>query len=409
MYNLAMYVFAAVIRLAAFFNSKARKMIEGQKHTFDLLKKNIEADKKYIWIHAASLGEFEQGRPLMEEIKALHPEYKILLTFFSPSGYEVRKDYQGVDLVCYLPFDINKNVSKFLSAANPDIAVFIKYEFWVNYLTQLHKKNIPTYIVSAIFRPKQVFFKWYGGIFRKVLSYFSGIFVQDKTSCELLSSIGIKENVVLSGDTRFDRVWSIREQAKELPVVEAFANENSGYCMLVAGSTWPEDEEILLRYFNFHSNIKLVIAPHVVNQDHLEHITQQLKRPFLYYSQANEKNIKDVDCIIVDSFGILSSLYRYGNIAYIGGGFGSGIHNVLEAAVYGIPVIFGPNYRKFKEAKDILQTGAGFSIKDENGFIGCMEKLSQEETFRMESGRKADKYVSGHVGATRIVIDHIRF
>ena len=380
----------------------------GQWKTNGILREKIDRNAKYIWFHASSLGEFEQGRPLIEKIKAEHPEYKILLTFFSPSGYEVRKNYGGADVVCYLPFDTPYRVKKFLDSSKPVMAIFIKYEFWDNYLSELKRRNIPVYIVSAIFRKEQLFFKWYGGMYRKVLSYFTHIFVQDDASRELLSKYGVT-NVSVFGDTRFDRVQDVYKNTKQVPMVDLFVNNNrsDNQLTMVAGSSWQQDEEVYLNYFNEHPELKLIIAPHEIHKDHLMHIESMLKRPSIRLSEATEKDIKGKSCLIVDSFGLLSSIYRYGDLAYIGGGFGAGIHNVLEAAVYGIPVIFGPKYQKFKEARDLLQVGGAFSITDEKTFESKMEELSTYRDLLEAAGAAAGDFVKSNIGATNRIIASI--
>lgn len=380
----------------------------GQWKTNGILREKIDRNAKYIWFHASSLGEFEQGRPLIEKIKAEHPEYKILLTFFSPSGYEVRKNYGGADVVCYLPFDTPYRVKKFLDLSKPVMAIFIKYEFWDNYLSELKRRNIPVYIVSAIFRKEQLFFKWYGGMYRKVLSYFTHIFVQDDASRELLLKYGVT-NVSVFGDTRFDRVQDVYKNTKQVPMVELFVNNNrsDNQLTMVAGSSWQQDEEVYLNYFNDHPELKLIIAPHEIHKDHLMHIESMLKRPSIRLSEATEKDIKGKSCLIVDSFGLLSSIYRYGDLAYIGGGFGAGIHNVLEAAVYGIPVIFGPKYQKFKEARDLLQVGGAFSITDEKTFESKMEELSTYRDLLEAAGAAAGDFVKSNIGATNRIIASI--
>ena len=408
MYSLIIHLYAFFIELISPFHKKARLMRLGQWKTNGILREKIDQNAKYIWFHASSLGEFEQGRPLIEKIKAEHPEYKILLTFFSPSGYEVRKNYGGADVVCYLPFDTPYRVKKFLDLSKPVMAIFIKYEFWDNYLSELKRRNIPVYIVSAIFRKEQLFFKWYGGMYRKVLSYFTHIFVQDDASRELLSKYGVT-NVSVFGDTRFDRVQDVYKNTKQIPMVELFVNNNrsDNQLTMVAGSSWQQDEEVYLNYFNEHPELKLIIAPHEIHKDHLMHIESMLKRPSIRLSEATEKDIKGKSCLIVDSFGLLSSIYRYGDLAYIGGGFGAGIHNVLEAAVYGIPVIFGPKYQKFKEARDLLQVGGAFSITDEKTFESKMEELSTYRDLLEAAGAAAGDFVKSNIGATNKIIASI--
>ena len=408
MYSLIIHLYAFFIELISPFHKKARLMRLGQWKTNGILREKIDRNAKYIWFHASSLGEFEQGRPLIEKIKAEHPEYKILLTFFSPSGYEVRKNYGGADVVCYLPFDTPYRVKKFLDLSKPVMAIFIKYEFWDNYLSELKRRNIPVYIVSAIFRKEQLFFKWYGGMYRKVLSYFTHIFVQDDASRELLSKYGVT-NVSVFGDTRFDRVQDVYKNTKQVPMVELFVNNNrsDNQLTMVAGSSWQQDEEVYLNYFNEHPELKLIIAPHEIHKDHLMHIESMLKRHSIRLSEATEKDIKGKSCLIVDSFGLLSSIYRYGDLAYIGGGFGAGIHNVLEAAVYGIPVIFGPKYQKFKEARDLLQVGGAFSITDEKTFESKMEELSTYRDLLEAAGAAAGDFVKSNIGATNRIIASI--
>ena len=408
MYSLIIHLYAFFIELISPFHKKARLMRLGQWKTNGILREKIDRNAKYIWFHASSLGEFEQGRPLIEKIKAEHPEYKILLTFFSPSGYEVRKNYGGADVVCYLPFDTPYRVKKFLDLSKPVMAIFIKYEFWDNYLSELKRRNIPVYIVSAIFRKDQLFFKWYGGMYRKVLSYFTHIFVQDDASRELLSKYGVT-NVSVFGDTRFDRVQDVYKNTKQVPMVDLFVNNNrsDNQLTMVAGSSWQQDEEVYLNYFNEHPELKLIIAPHEIHKDHLMHIESMLKRPSIRLSEATEKDIKGKSCLIVDSFGLLSSIYRYGDLAYIGGGFGAGIHNVLEAAVYGIPVIFGPKYQKFKEARDLLQVGGAFSITDEKTFESKMEELSTYRDLLEAAGAAAGDFVKSNIGATNRIIASI--
>lgn len=401
-YNIGIYLYRLAVKLVSCRNHKAQLMIEGHKTLFADLESKLSKEGGYIWIHSSSLGEFEQGRPIIEKIKETNPQAKILLTFFSPSGYTVRKDYPLVDIVSYLPFDLPKNVNRFLNLVKPKMAIFIKYEFWGNYLTQLHKRNIPTYIVSAIFRENQIFFKPYGGMFRKMLKYFEHLFVQDASSEGLLKSIGI-DSVSVAGDTRFDRVAEIASQAKDLPVFETFAKDS--YVMVV-GSSWQADEDVYVDYFNAHSELKLIIAPHEINASHTQYIISKIKRPILFYSQSEGKNPADYDCLVVDCFGLLSSIYRYGDIAYIGGGFGAGIHNVPEAAVYGIPVIFGPNFKKFKEARNLIERGGSFTISSKEEYNEIMQKLSQEN-FRKEAGKIAGEYINCNTGATRCILNKI--
>lgn len=405
LYNLAIVLYDLAVHLAAPFSRKPRKMMKGHWVVYELLRQQVEKDARYIWFHAASLGEFEQGRPLMEEIRRQYPDYRILLTFFSPSGYEVRKNYRGADIICYLPFDKPRNVKKFLDIVNPCMAFFIKYEFWKNYLDELNKRCIPVYSISSIFRRDQIFFKWYGGTYRNVLKDFDHLFVQNEASKRFLSKIDITRTTVI-GDTRFDRVLQIREEAKDLPLVEKFKN---GSLVFVAGSSWGPDEDLFLEYFNNHPEMKLIIAPHVIDENHLVEIIGKLKRPYVRYTRADERNVQRADCLIIDCFGLLSSIYRYGEIAYVGGGFGVGIHNTLEAAVYGIPVIFGPKYQKFMEASQLLEAKAAYSIKNYEELQALLDKLLADKDFLNETGTNAGNYVINNSGATEKVMHMINF
>ena len=405
LYNIAMLIYQSFIWLASKFNNnKATLFLSGRENVFALLEQKRLPGERYVWFHAASLGEFEQGRPIIESLKPSHSEFKILLTFFSPSGYEVRKDYQGADIICYLPMDMSWNVKRFLDIVQPDCAIFIKYEFWMNYLLELKKRQIKTYIVSAIFRESQLFFRSYGGFYRRLLKSFSHLFVQNDESVRLLHSIGV-DNVTKVGDTRFDRVADIASNAKELPIVQLFKSDKK---VLVAGSSWPNDEEILLSYFNQNKDIKLIIAPHEIHEEHLQSIISKLKRPYLRYSQATTENISEADCLIIDCFGLLSSIYRYGEIAYIGGGFGVGIHNILEAAVYGIPVVFGPNFRKFQEAVDLHQEGGAFVVDSYESFSQIMSEFLEENSSLYSSACKvSNDYSQANKGATSKVVNAI--
>ena len=405
LYNLAIGIYDLIVHIMAPFSRKPRKMMKGHWVVYELLRQQIEKDARYIWFHAASLGEFEQGRPLIEKIREKYPEYGILLTFFSPSGYEVRKNYRGADVVCYLPFDKPRNVKKFLDISNPVMAFFIKYEFWKNYLDELNKRRIPVYSVSSIFRKDQIFFKWYGGTYRNVLKNFDYLFVQNEASRRFLSKIGINK-VTVVGDTRFDRVLQIREEAKELPLVEKFKGDSF---TLVAGSSWGPDEDLFLEYFNTHPEMKLIIAPHVIDENHLVEIISKLKRPYVRYTRADERNVQKADCLIIDCFGLLSSIYRYGEVAYIGGGFGVGIHNTLEAAVYGIPVVFGPKYHKFMEAKQLIEAQGAFSISNYEELGSLFDRFLTDEHFHRETGSNAGFYVTNNAGATDKVLSMINF
>ena len=402
MYNIAIYLYGLGVFIYSLFNEKVRKMWRGEHDSFRIIRERLDPKAKYIWFHAASLGEFEQGRPLMERIRATHPEYKILLTFFSPSGYEVRKDYKGADIVCYLPLDTVNNARRFLRTVRPVMAFFIKYEFWYNYLHVLKHRCVPTYSVSSIFRRDQIFFKWYGRDYARVLSCFTTFFVQNEESKLLLGTIGIK-NAVVVGDTRFDRVLQIKEASKQLPLVEAFvSNAEHVFC---AGSSWQPDEEIFIPYFNGRSDWKLIIAPHVIGEEHLAQIMQLLKgRRVTRYTQTNPEEAAKADVLIIDCFGLLSSIYRYAQVSYVGGGFGAGIHNTLEAGVWGIPVIFGPNNKRFAEAQGLLKCKGGFEIKDVNDFTTLMVHLESEPALLEKSGKAAADYVKSLSGATEKIL-----
>ncbi len=400
MYNIIIYLYLAGVAVYSLFNDKVRRMWRGERDAFRVLREKVDPSAKYVWFHAASLGEFEQGRPLMEELRRLHPEYKILLTFFSPSGYEVRKDYKGADIICYLPLDTVLNARRFLRTIRPVMAFFIKYEFWYNYLHILHHRQVPVYSVSSIFREGQVFFRWYGRQYAHVLKCFSHFFVQNEESRRLLSGIGL-DNTTVVGDTRFDRVLQIKEAARQLPVIDSFKD---GHQVFVAGSSWPPDEEIFIKYFNEHPEWRLIIAPHVIGDEHLSQIMSRLKRKTVLYTKSTPETARDAECVIIDCFGLLSSIYRYGEVAYVGGGFGVGIHNVLEAAVWGMPVIFGPNNRRFQEAQGLLSAKGGFEIQGEDDFRRLMDTLRTDGTFLRESGMRAGAYVGDKAGATQKVL-----
>lgn len=379
-------------------------MWKGERSTIKLLQQKVDRSSKYIWFHAASLGEFEQGRPLIEHIKAKYPNYKILLTFFSPSGYEVRKDYEGADIVCYLPIDTFRNARRFLNAIQPVMVFFIKYEFWYHYLSILNKRNVPTYSVSSIFRPNQIFFRWYGYEYKKVLRCFTKFFVQNQQSKDLLSSIGIN-NVEITGDTRFDRVLSIKEKAQALPLIEKFVNHKNTF---VAGSSWTPDEEIFIEYFNQHPQWKLIIAPHVVNKEHISTIRNKVKGRVVLYSEINKGDIETADCLIIDCYGLLSSIYQYGDVTYVGGGFGAGIHNVLEAAVWNVPVIFGPNNHNFMEARNLIAIGGGFEINNYDDFDNLLNRFLSSPDCLKQAGEQAGHFVETCTGATCRILSSIQ-
>mgnify|MGYP001179339540 FL=1 len=417
-YNIVIYFVLWGIAIASLFNEKVRKMWRGEREAFKILRQKVDPNAKYIWFHAASLGEFEQGRPLMERIRKDYPQYKILLTFYSPSGYEVRKNYEGADIICYMPVDTRLNAIRFLRLVRPVMAFFIKYEFWSNFLHILKHRNIPTYSVSSIFREDQVFFKWYGRNYAGVLKCFTRFFVQNEESKRLLEGIGITA-VDVVGDTRFDRVLQIKEAAKQLPICEAFrtgvASSQSAdvphhdFKVFVAGSSWPPDENIFIPFFNEHKDWRLLIAPHVIAEEHLKLILSLIKgKKVVRYTQTTPEEAADADVLIIDCFGLLSSMYNYGDVAYIGGGFGVGIHNTLEAAVWNMPVIFGPNNKKFQEAQGLLKSGGGFEINTYEDFSGLMSSLMNDETFLKQAGDKAGAFVAHLAGATDKVLASVK-
>ena len=481
LYNIAIWFYALAVRIVAMFNPKVRLMWQGEREAYAKIESGLADGDRVVWVHAASLGEFEQGRPLIEKLKRDNPEYKILLTFFSPSGYEVRKNYAGADVIAYLPLDTPRNARRFVELVKPEKVVFVKYEFWLNYLAELRFRGIETYIISAIFRSNQVFFKWYGGIFREGLKAFKMLFVQNEESKELLNGIGV-ENVVVAGDTRFDRVADIAAAAKKLEIVERFVgmrNEELGMRngiplspsdsltlsssflqgimqtslppalassvgssnlgehlreaqdgeflpVLVVGSSWGPDEELLARYINERAGrMKMIIAPHEVHEERIKELTSKLTCKWMLYNEElgmrNEEldpsvlrtpplkqgrnivrhsDLGDADCLVVNTIGVLSSVYQYGQVAYIGGGFGVGIHNTLEAAAWGMPVVFGPNYHKFQEAKELIECGAGQSIKN---YEECARALDEFFEKNDVASKAAAEYVASHTGATELI------
>ena len=408
-YHLGLWTYRLFARLISPFYAKAALFTKGHDGLISNIKKQVSHDKPIVWFHCASLGEFEQGRPIMEGYRTREPEHKILLTFFSPSGYEVRKKSPLADWIFYMPLDTKRNVKRFLDAVQPSKAIFVKYEFWYNFLTALKKRQIPTYFVSATFRSSQPFFKWYGAFFRRMLRNIAVLFVQNQASKELLEQVGY-HNAVVAGDTRFDRVWAQAQLQCHFPVVDIFCNQTDTQNICVAGSTWPPDEALLLQALQEYPSLRLILVPHQVETSHIEQIMQQYV-PFcpIRYSHALVENTfcPQSRVLVVDSIGMLSSLYRFGSMAYIGGGFGEGIHNILEAAVYGIPVIFGPRYHNFNEAVDLALTGGAYSIKSKEELlsqIGSWITLPQKCA---EAGQACRRYVENHVGATPKVLESI--
>ncbi len=401
-YDIVLYIFSSGIGIAAFFgNRKAQLWINGRKNWEEKIKRSLlHAGKKRIWFHCASLGEFEQGRPLIDKLKLNDPSLVIILSFFSPSGYEIRKDYPNADLVCYLPVDTRKNAEIFLDLVSPSYIVFIKYEFWLHYFEAINRRNIPLFLVSVLFRPSQIFFKWYGIFFRKILNNINHFFVQDVNSAKLLEKLGFFNSTV-AGDTRFDRVYAITLAPKEISILEKFKKQNK---LLIAGSTWSEDEEVYLpslKVLESH-NFKFVIAPHEVNEKRLDQIIKNVTKYFnsseiIFYSSENVP--ENAKVLIIDNIGILSSVYRYGSIAWIGGGFGKGIHNILEAAAFKLPVVFGPEYKKFKEAVELIELKGAFSVNNINEAKQIFTSLASNEYYN-NLNSNASAYVTSKLGAT---------
>ncbi len=405
LYKIGIFLYSIAVRLVSVFNEKARQFVRGRKNWKANLQNEIEKDTRYIWFHCASLGEFEQGRPVIEEIKKQFPRYKIVLTFFSPSGYEIRKNYDGADIILYLPLDTKSNAHTFIDIVKPEKVFFIKYEFWYFYISELKQQNIPLFIISAIFRENQQFFrntiwgKWY----RKALFKFEHFFVQNETSAELLKSIGLN-NISVAGDTRFDRVAAIVKAAKKIDIVEKFKQKRK---LIIAGSTWKPDEELLIEFINQNESIKFIIAPHEVSDANINRIHQLLKKPAISFSKLVETEVDNYQVLIIDSIGLLSSLYQYGSIAYIGGGFGVGIHNILEAATFGTPIVFGPNFKKFKEAVDLISNGGAFSITNYDELENTFNQLISDKKLFNNSSGNCKNYVKKNVGSTKFIIKKV--
>ena len=398
LYNFGITIYYTLVYMVSFYKNKAKLWVQGRRN------QQVQPLTSSIWFHFASLGEFEQGRPVLESVKAAYPQQKIVITFFSPSGYEVRKNTPLADAVYYLPLDRAANARKFIEAINPTMAVFTKYEYWYHFFDQLHQKHVPLYIISGIFKPDQVFFKWYGGLHRKMLKLVTWFFVQDIPSKHLLHDRGIT-NVTISGDTRFDRVWDNAQQPKGLPQIAEFKNNQK---LFIAGSTWPADEKLIGQLINQHPDWKFIIAPHEIGDDKINGLMNLLpKETTAKLSQLQTANLK-LQTIVIDNIGMLSSLYQYADIAYIGGGFGAGIHNILEAAAFGMPVVFGPNYRKFKEACDLAELNAAFSINNSDELLSTAGSLMADEQFRDGCAAIAKKYVEEHVGATDAIVNYIK-
>lgn len=405
LYNTALLFFSLLVRLFSLFNEKAKHFVNGRKNWKSKLQQQADKNARYLWFHCASLGEFEQGRPVIEAIKKQFPEYKIALTFFSPSGYEIRKNYELADVVAYLPLDTKKYATAFLEILQPEKAFFVKYEFWFHYINELQKREIPLFAISAIFRENQQFFKntpW-GKWYRKMLFQFEHLFVQNEKSAALLKNIGLTKFTV-SGDTRFDRVYEIALGSKKIPIVEKFRGNSP---LIVAGSTWKPDEDLLAAFINQRRGVKFIIAPHEVSSANINRIRQLLKKQAILFSSAENSEVAEFDVLIIDSIGILSSVYRYGNVAYIGGGFGVGIHNILEAATFGLPVVFGPNYKKFKEAVDLVSQGGAFPIQNQGELLQTFDRLLKDQNNLEQAAGIAQNYVAKNVGSTKVIIKKV--
>lgn len=403
LYNLSIAFYSLLIRIASPFNNKAKLFIKGRKGCFNNLRKAVDNKNPSIWIHCSSLGEFEQGRPLIEKLKKDKPQYKIVLSFFSPSGYEIRKNYPLADIICYLPLDTPANAEKFIDIVKPSVAIFVKYEFWYNYINILAEKTIPLYLISGIFREGQHFFKWYGKFFRNMLRKFKMFFVQDEKSLGLLNSIGL-HNVMVAGDTRFDRVAEIAANAKDIKQIEDFKKDEK---LFLAGSSWKGDEEIISAYINKHPDtMKWVFAPHEIEEQNIERLESLLKVKTVRFSEYDESK-SDARVMIIDNIGMLSSAYRYAFMAEIGGGFGKGIHNILEAACWKIPVLFGPVHTKFREATDMLDKGGAKTFTDYEGFENIVNEWINDSNAYTSAAEAAHQYVTQGLGATDIIINRI--
>lgn len=408
LYNLLTYISIFFIQIIALFNKKLSLFVSGRKQSFKILKERISATDKVFWVHVASLGEYEQGLPIMEQLKVKFPSHKIVLTFFSPSGYEVKKNNTIADATLYLPMDTIANAKQFLRLCHPEKAFFVKYEYWPNYLNQLNQQNTPTYLVSGILRPDQVFFKWYGGFYRKALNTFTYFFVQNEISKSLLNQLHYT-NVEVVGDTRFDRVSQILEYDNTLPFLEAFTNHKTSKTIVI-GSSWPEDEKLLANYINKaeNQNIKFIFAPHNIKKDQINNLVQSLTVPTVLHSEHQDKDLTQYRVYIIDAYSILTKAYSYADIAYIGGGFGAGIHNILEAATYGVPVIIGPNYKKFQEAKDLITLGSCVVVNSQSDLDRIFNELLHDEAKRVKLGETSNHFILKNKNATDKIMKHIQ-
>lgn len=404
LYNLGLQIYGGLVKCVSLKHQKAKFWVEGRRNLFQRMSQTIDAKARIVWIHVASLGEFEQGRPIIEKLRKEHPEYKILLTFYSPSGYEIRKNYPGADYIFYLPLDTPSNVRKFMDLAHPEVAIFVKYEFWLNFLAELRRRKVRTYIVSAIFRRNSIFFRPMGGAWRQALETFDTLFVQNEESKKLLAELGF-DNVQVTGDTRFDRVAEIARQAKHIDIIERFKGEER---LFVAGSTWGPDEDLLIQLINDNPKVKFLIAPHEMDEGRIARLMTETKGGAVRYTQCTANtSFSHQQVLILDTVGILSSAYGYATWSYIGGGFGVGIHNTLEAATFGLPIAFGPNYQKFKEARDLVMLEAARSVKTYEELKNWFTPLRDNEAFLQETGHISRDYTERHQGATNIIVKTI--
>ena len=402
LYNLAVSLAAFFLKIVALFSPKIKLFVEGRKNVFSILEEKIKAEDKTIWFHSASLGEYEQGLPVIEKIKEKYPLHKIIVTFFSPSGYEVRKNNTVADVTIYLPLDTKSNAKRFLKLVHPEFSFFIKYEFWLNYLKELEKSKTPTYLISGIFRDSQMFFKWYGGFYRKALKAFTYFFVQNESSKQKIEVIGFK-NVIVSGDTRFDRVAAILERDNTLDYIENFKNNQQ---TIVIGSSWPKDEALITEYINqAPENVKFIIAPHNIKTDQISSLKSQINKTAILFSEKENKDLSNYNVFIIDTIGILTKIYSYGTIAYVGGGFGNpGIHNILEPATFGIPIVIGPNYSNFAEAVSLVELGGCIPISNVSELKEILDRLLTDQIFLKEKSQICESFIQENKGAANAIM-----
>ncbi|MEM0575032.1 3-deoxy-D-manno-octulosonic acid transferase [Flavobacterium polysaccharolyticum] len=406
LYNQIVFIAGFLLKIVALFSPKMALFVKGRKDVFKTLEEKIQANDKSIWFHAASLGEYEQGLPVIEKIKEKFPSHKIIVTFFSPSGYEVRKNNTVADCTVYLPLDTQKNAKQFIELTNPELVFFIKYEYWPNYLNELKKRNIKTYLISGILRENQAFFKWYGGFYRKALNAFDFFFVQNESSKQLLQSLG-HQNVLVSGDTRFDRVSAILEKDNTLDFIAEFKNNK---ITIVVGSSWPKDEEIIAQYINQYSNenVKFIIAPHNIKAEQIAKLRDQITKPTVLFSEKENQSLSNQQVFIIDTIGILTKIYSYADIAYVGGGFGNpGVHNILEPATFGIPIVIGPNYSHFAEATALVHQEGCITISKQTELNQTLNLLVQDIDKRHEKGQICQTFVKMNKGATRVILKNL--